>query len=185
MIASERNPDDAWEIDDGNWNAEPCLDGDSWIARWRRLTAAGLPLWYARELLAETEEQAAAEAKQKKRGPNDQIVMAAIGVGGQGTGIMKWAKRQARRQVRRRLRRRRRPRKKAAKEVGKDCHEYKDFRELLAKEELDAVTDRHGRPLARPDLDRGDEGRLRRLLREAALPDHRGRQGDGQGGPEV
>ena len=30
--------------------------------------------------------------------------------------------------------------KKAAKEVGKDCHEYKDFRELLAKEDLDAVT---------------------------------------------
>jgi predicted dehydrogenase len=29
--------------------------------------------------------------------------------------------------------------KKAAKEVGKDCHEYKDFRELLAKEHLDAV----------------------------------------------
>ncbi len=104
------------------------------------LTAAGLPLWYARDLLAETEEQAAAEARQKKRGPNDQIVMAAIGVGGQGTGIMKWAKGKegvkfiavcdldaAHAQ-------------KAAKEVGKDCREYKDFRELLAKEDLDAVT---------------------------------------------
>ena len=104
------------------------------------LTAAGLPLWYARDLLAETEEQAAADAKQKKRGPNDQIVMAAIGVGGQGTGIMKWAKRKegvkfiavcdldaAHSQ-------------KAAKEVGKDCREYKDFRELLAKEDIDAVT---------------------------------------------
>jgi predicted dehydrogenase len=104
------------------------------------LTAAGLPLWYSRELLADSEEQAAADAKQKKRGPNDQIVMAAIGVGGQGTGIMKWAKRKEgvkfiavcdldADHV-----------KKAAKEVGKDCREYKDFRELLAKEDLDAVT---------------------------------------------
>ena len=76
----------------------------------------------------------------RKAGPNDQIVMAAIGVGGQGTGIMKAAKRK--------------PgvkfvavcdidashAKKAAKEIGKDCHEYKDFRELLSREDLDAVT---------------------------------------------
>jgi len=104
------------------------------------LTMAGLPLWYAREVLADDEEKNAAASKFKKLGPNDQIVMAAIGVGGQGTGIMKWAKKK--------------PgvkfvavcdldtdhRKKAAKEVGSDCHEYKDFRELLAKEDLDAVT---------------------------------------------
>ena len=66
--------------------------------------------------------------------------MGAIGVGGQGTGIMKWAMKKpgvkfvavcdvdAGR------------RKKAAEVVGKDCHEYADFRELLAKEKLDAVT---------------------------------------------
>ena len=111
--------------------------------------------------------------------------MAAIGVGGQGTGIMKWAKSK--------------PgvkfvavcdldadhRKKAAKVVGKDCHEYNDFRELLAKEKLDAVTIGtvdHWHALT---VDRRDEGRLRRLLREAAVADDRGRQGDGQGGPEV
>ena len=48
---------------------------------------------------------------------------------------------QARRQVRRRLRRRRQPRaRRPPKEVGKDCHQYNDFRELLAKEKLDAVT---------------------------------------------
>ena len=66
--------------------------------------------------------------------------MAAIGVGGQGTGIMKWAKGK--------------PgvkfvavcdvdsshAKKAAKEIGKDCHEYHDFRELLSREDLNAVT---------------------------------------------
>ena len=66
--------------------------------------------------------------------------MGAIGVGGQGTGIMKWAKSKpgvkfvavcdvdADR------------RKKAAEVVGKDCRQYGDFRELLAKEKLDAVT---------------------------------------------
>jgi predicted dehydrogenase len=104
------------------------------------LTLAGLPLWYAHEVLAQTEERDAAAKKIKKLGPNDQIVMAAIGVGGQGTSIMKWAKRK--------------PGvkfiavcdldsdrcKKGAKEIGKDCHEYKDFRDLLAKEQLDAVT---------------------------------------------
>ena len=55
--------------------------------------------------------------KAKKAGPNDQIVMAAIGVGGQGTGIMKSAKKKPGRQVRRRLRHRRRatPRKRPRK----------------------------------------------------------------------
>jgi predicted dehydrogenase len=104
------------------------------------LTVSGLPLWYAREVLAEQQERNVVSEKVKKAGPNDQIVMAAIGVGGQGTGIMKAAKRM--------------PgvkfvavcdidashAKKAAKEVGKDCHEYKDFREPLSRENLDAVT---------------------------------------------
>jgi predicted dehydrogenase len=103
------------------------------------LTIAGLPLWYAREVVAGDEERDIAARKVKTLGPNDQIVMGAIGVGGQGTGDMKWAMKK--------------PgvkfvavcdldtdhKKKAAKEVGKDCHEYKDFRELLAKEHLDAV----------------------------------------------
>ena len=133
----------------------------------------------------EQEQRTRQAEKAKKAGPNDQIVMAAIGVGGQGTGIMKAAKRK--------------PgvkfvavcdidashAKKAAKEVGKDCHEYNDFRELLSQGRLERRHDRHRRPLARPDLDRRDEGRLRRLLRETALADHRRRQGDGQGRPEV
>src|SRR5277367_5397774 len=90
------------------------------------LTLAGLPLWYAREVQAQAEERDAAAKKLTKLGPNDQIVMAAIGVGGQGNGIMKAAKRK--------------PGvkfiavcdldsnrcKKAAAEIGKDCLEYKD-----------------------------------------------------------
>jgi predicted dehydrogenase len=101
---------------------------------------AGLPLWYAREVLADKEEKDSAAKKTKKLGPNDHILMGAIGVGGQGTGIMKWAKGKpgvkfvavcdvdaARRE-------------KAAKLIGKDCHIFGDFREMLAKEKLDAVT---------------------------------------------
>src|SRR5271166_1212764 len=101
---------------------------------------AGLPLWYAREVLAVQQERESTVRKASRRGPNDQIVMGAIGVGGQGTGDMKWAKGKpgvkfvavcdvdASR------------RKKAADVIGKDCHQYADFRELLAKEHLDAVT---------------------------------------------
>jgi len=104
------------------------------------LTMSGIPLWYARDVLAEQQQRDAATEKAKKAGPNDQIVMAAIGVGGQGSEIMKTAKRK--------------PgvkfvavcdidsghAKKAAKVVGKDCHEFKDFRELLSREDLNAVT---------------------------------------------
>ena len=113
----------------------------SWIARLAALTiGAGLPLWYAREILAAQDERESAASTARRRGPNDQIVMAAIGVGGQGTGDMKWAKGKpsvkfvavcdvdADR------------RKKAANVVGKDCRQYGDFRELLDKEKLDAVT---------------------------------------------
>ena len=56
------------------------------------------------------EQQDAQDEKAKKAGPNDQIVMAAIGVGGQGTGIMKCGQEEAGCQVRRRLRRRLEPR---------------------------------------------------------------------------
>jgi hypothetical protein len=39
---------------------------------------AGLPTWYAREVLAQEQERA---AQQRQPGPNDRIVMAAIGTG--------------------------------------------------------------------------------------------------------
>jgi predicted dehydrogenase len=109
----------------------------------RSLTAlalAGLPPWYAREVLAEAQERDAAASKLKKRGPNDRIVMAAIGVGGQGTGNMKWAKRKPGVQFVAVCDVDSDHRKEAAKLVGKDCRAYKDFRELLQKEQLDAVT---------------------------------------------
>jgi predicted dehydrogenase len=104
------------------------------------LTIAGLPLWYAREVLAESQERNAAAEKIKKAGPNDQIVLAAIGVGGQGTGIMKAAKAKPGVKVIAVCDVDAGHAKEAAKEVGGDCRVYKDFRELLGKELLDAVT---------------------------------------------
>ncbi len=102
------------------------------------MLAAGLPLWYAQRALAADQEN---EAKsQKKIGPNDTILMGAIGVGGQGTQIMKQAMKvpgvryvavcdvDSDRAA------------KAAKTVGEGCKEYKDFRELVDLEGLDAVT---------------------------------------------
>jgi predicted dehydrogenase len=102
------------------------------------LVAAGLPLWYAREVVAAVQEQEA--AKSERVGPNDTITMGAIGVGGQGTGIMKQAMK--------------RPGVKfvavcdvdeahcarAAKEVGPDCAKFHDFRELVDRKDIDAVT---------------------------------------------
>ena len=46
------------------------------------LAAAGLPMWYARETLANHLELDAAQQ------PNNEIVMGAIGTGPQGQGIM-------------------------------------------------------------------------------------------------
>jgi predicted dehydrogenase len=104
------------------------------------LTIAGLPLWYARDVLAESQERNTAAEKIKKAGPNDQIVMAAIGVGGQGTGIMKAAKEKPGVKVIAVCDLDGGHAKEAASKVGKDCRVYKDFRELLAREHLDAVT---------------------------------------------
>jgi predicted dehydrogenase len=103
---------------------------------------AGLPAWYARRVLADDQE---AEARSRRRiGPNDTITMAAIGVGGQGSGIMKAAMShkgvrfvavcdvdQGRREKAAQF---------VADKQGGGCDSYGDFRELLARGDLDAVT---------------------------------------------
>ncbi len=79
--------------------------------------------------------------KAKKAGPNDQIVMAAIGVGGQGTGIMKCGQEEAGRQVRRRLRRRRRPRQESRQGGRQGLPRIQGFpRAARPRSDLDAVT---------------------------------------------
>ena len=103
------------------------------------LAIAGLPLWYARESVAALDEKAGEE--KKPVAANDRIVMGLIGAGGQGTGDMKWALKQkgvecvavcdvdaSRRD-------------KAAKGLGGDTDraKFKDFRELLDRDEIDAV----------------------------------------------
>jgi predicted dehydrogenase len=105
---------------------------------------AGLPAWYAREVLAAQQEQAAQE--KKSIAANDRIVMGAIGIGsprGRGLAITNDA-----------LSLKRgvevaavcdvdgRHRERAAnllKEKGMSCQQYRDFRELLDRKDINAV----------------------------------------------
>ncbi len=100
------------------------------------MAAAGLPAWFARDAFAQEEEKA---ARRREPGPNDRLVMGAIGTGSRGTGIMKEAKKKGAQFV---------AvcdvdaghRQKAADAVGDDCKPYEDFRELLDHPGIDAVT---------------------------------------------
>jgi predicted dehydrogenase len=121
------------------------------------LTAAGLPLWYAKEIVVDAQEQ---NAKQNRpAGPNDRIVMAAIGTGTNRT----------RRQGNQQLHGERgvqimndamgqqgvrmvavcdvdRPNAEFAKGVvdrrynNSDCRVFTDYRELLRNNDIQAVT---------------------------------------------
>lgn len=102
------------------------------------MVAAGLPLWFAREILADEQEKAA--SARKRLGPNDQIVMGAIGVGGQGTHIMKLAMKEPNVRFVAVCDIDDERRDKAAKVVGDHCDKYHDFRELLERKDIDAVT---------------------------------------------
>jgi len=51
------------------------------------MIGAGIPMWFAREALADDAEKKAAEAR--KIGPNDEILVGLIGCGGQGLHVMK------------------------------------------------------------------------------------------------
>src|SRR5262245_57938918 len=102
---------------------------------------AGLPTWFARELLAAEQEKAATQ--EKTVAANDQIVMGAIGIGSpqsRGMAIMNLARKQkgvlyvaACDVDSRHLDR-------AAKAIGPDCAKFKDFRELLDRKDINAVT---------------------------------------------
>lgn len=114
------------------------------------LIAAGLPIWFAREVVAQDQEKKAAEDR-KKVGPNDEIVLGLIGCGGQGMYVTKVASKQkgvriaavcdvdANRMVK--------ATEDLAKEVAKhggkldpkDVTQYHDFRELVANKDLNAV----------------------------------------------
>jgi predicted dehydrogenase len=103
------------------------------------LVAAGLPLWYAREVAAAREE--ASSKPKRKIGPNDTIVMAAIGCGGQGRGIMRSAAGREGVKFVAVCDVDTRHAQQAVEDLGGgDIKVYKDYRELFANEELDAVT---------------------------------------------
>jgi predicted dehydrogenase len=101
------------------------------------LAAAGFPAWYAREVLAEDER---AEAVAKKRvAAVDKFVVGLIGCGGQGRGIMGWARRHKGVEVVAVCDVDKRHREAAAKSVGKDCKTYEDYRELLDRKDVNVV----------------------------------------------
>jgi len=57
------------------------------------MLAAGIPAWFAREVIADDQEKKAAEGR-KKVGPNDEILIGLIGCGGQGTYVTRVAAKQ-------------------------------------------------------------------------------------------
>ncbi len=111
--------------------------------------------------------------------PSERIVVGAIGIGSRGEYDLNWMLKRVGRAIRRDLRctqgpsRRRQaqdrqaPRQLRLSDVSRDArvpgHPSRYRRDL----------DGHGRPLARPGGDHGDEGRQGRLLREALVHDHR------------
>ncbi|WP_435009609.1 Gfo/Idh/MocA family protein [Tundrisphaera lichenicola] len=114
------------------------------------LLAAGIPAWFAREAIADDEEKKAAEGR-KKVGPNDEIVIGLIGSGGQGTYVTKVALKQKGVRIAALCdvdaTRRDKVSEDLAKEVVKnggklkaeDIAKYADFRELVARDDLNAV----------------------------------------------
>lgn len=107
------------------------------------MMAAGLPLWFARQVVADEQEKKAAEAR-KKVGPNDEIALGVIGTGGQGVAIMKTALNQKGVRVAAVCDVDAGRRAKAVEEVrkikpGAEVATHADFRELVARDDLDAV----------------------------------------------
>ena len=106
------------------------------------LIASGLPAWFAREVVADDE---AKRAPKRKVGPNDQILMGLIGCGGQGTGVMSNALKDKGVKVVAVCDPDAGRRDKAVEAVEKkggdpkDVQKYADFRELVARDDLDAV----------------------------------------------
>jgi len=103
--------------------------------------ATGLPAWYAQEVLAEEDEKPARE--HKRIAANDHVLMGAIGIGSpESRGLAIMGKARSHPGVRyvaacdvdrRHLDR-------AARLIGGRCAKYHDFRELLDRRDINAVT---------------------------------------------
>jgi predicted dehydrogenase len=107
------------------------------------LIAAGLPEWYAKEAHAEMRERAA--GRDKKYGPNDQINLAVIGPGGskggfrQGLGDTQRIAYHHGVKVVAACDLDKQHLNEAADTLGPNCAKFDDFRELLARKDIDAV----------------------------------------------
>lgn len=105
------------------------------------LSAAGLPTWYAREIIAAEGEQFAFQAKPVS--PSNKIVMGAIGIGSpqsRGRAIMNDARNTKAVEYVAACDVDANHLDRAAKTIGPDCKKYKDFRELLDRKDINAVT---------------------------------------------
>jgi predicted dehydrogenase len=103
------------------------------------LVAAGVPLWFAKGLIAEAEQD---KAKQNQPvGPNDRIAMGVIGCGGQGRHDMGQARAQQGVQIVALCDVDRAHRQQTATSLGANAQvaQYNDFRELLGRQDIDAV----------------------------------------------
>ncbi len=101
------------------------------------MTAAGLPVWFAKESIAQAQEE---EARANRRvGPNDRITVGIIGTGSRGMQLLRAARRHQPLQFvaacdvdRNHLNR-------GAQFIGNDCARFSDYRQLLARRDIDAV----------------------------------------------
>jgi predicted dehydrogenase len=105
------------------------------------LALAGVPAWYAREVLAFEQESA---SRAKKIGPNDRIQLGVIGSGDRSKQLLHDVKRHADFQVIAVADVDRKHREEVAGIVektykGVECAKYKDFRELCGRKDIDAV----------------------------------------------
>lgn len=105
------------------------------------LSAAGLPVWYAREVFGAEEQLAALQAK--PTAANGKIVMGAIGIGSpqsRGLAILGDARRDKGVEYVAACDVDASHLDRAAKIIGPDCKKHKDFRELLDRKDINAVT---------------------------------------------
>ncbi len=101
------------------------------------LLGAGIPAWYARELMAQNEQQQAQD--NRAVGPNDRIVMGIIGTGSRGNQLLNGALRNNALQFvaacdvdENHLNR-------GAQRIGNNCARFSDYRQLVGREDIDAV----------------------------------------------
>lgn len=101
------------------------------------LVISGLPLWYASEIAAQDEEKAGSE--RKRIGPNDTIRVATIGTGDRCKALIRDAKRQKGVEIVAVCDVDTRHNDEGEKIVGSKVEKYRDYRELLQRDDLDAV----------------------------------------------